>query len=100
MKPKRLKNECKPKRSEKFKRLTAEFLKHKRTSAWKLLPATPGQPPEVDMKSAPTYRIKPIKKTAKLAPRMTRMHYSDDEAEFSDDDLDMGETVVEVEPEL
>jgi hypothetical protein len=31
---------------------------------------------------------------------MTRMHYSDDEAEFSDDDLDMGETVVEVEPEL
>jgi hypothetical protein len=101
MKPKRLKNERKFKRSAIFKRLTEEFLKQRRTSAWKLLPPVPGQPPEVDMKSAPTYRVKTARKTAKLAPRMTRMHYSDDEAVFSDDDVDMGEVVVvDAEPEL
>ena len=86
MKPKRRKNEFK--RSAIFKRLVKDFVDEKKHSSWRLVSAPESDvpvPKEVDMSSAPTYRRYTAKKVSVRAPKMTRMHYSDDEDEACDD---------------
>ena len=87
MKPKRPKNEFK--RSAIFKRIVKDFVSEKKHSAWRLVRnQSDDAPKEVDMSSAPTYRRHTAKKVSVRAPKMTRMHYSDDEDEFNEDDND------------
>lgn len=87
MKPKRRKNEFK--RSAIFRRLVKDFVDEKKHSSWRLVSnLADDAPKEVDMSSAPTYRRYTAKKVSVRAPKMTRMHYSDDEDEACDNDGD------------